>query len=301
MSCKALTQICIGIFRVLVSRTQTRRAEEVALDLAEAIAERMANNGIWIAPSGSEGLYVASIRALVRQASMRPAMAKRSVFVVGDAERMVAQEGADQAANAFLKLLEEPSPHTTIIMTTSEPGSILPTIRSRVVSFRISDVAAADMRTFLRNEIVRKHVDHAGAGARTSSGSPGKLLSHGLSSTAFGAAEELLSLALRERSPETLAASALLTARFGVSGARGEFSDMLDALVVVMHERVQQVVQETTQTDNGAGAEHEAFNASRAMLIIEAAKQQSRGNVSPQLVGAELLRQLNLTMRRRST
>ena len=47
----------------------------------------------------------------------------RRVFVVGDAERMVPQEGADMAANAFLKLLEEPLPDTFLILTTSEPGA----------------------------------------------------------------------------------------------------------------------------------------------------------------------------------
>jgi DNA polymerase-3 subunit delta' len=47
---------------------------------------------------------------------------------------MVPQEGADAAANAFLKLLEEPPADTTLILTSSEPGALLPTIRSRVVA-----------------------------------------------------------------------------------------------------------------------------------------------------------------------
>ena len=58
--------------------------------------------------------------------------------MIGDAERMVAQEGSDQAANAFLKLLEEPPADTTLILTSSEPGALLPTIRSRSVSVRVA-------------------------------------------------------------------------------------------------------------------------------------------------------------------
>ena len=49
------------------------------------------------------------MRAIVQQASLTPAMAAKKVFIIGDADRMVPQEGAEFAANAFLKLLEEPS------------------------------------------------------------------------------------------------------------------------------------------------------------------------------------------------
>ncbi len=277
--------------------------DEVAADMADAIAERMENNGLWMAPPGSDALYVATVRALVRQASMRPAMARRAVFVIGDAERMIAQEGADQAANAFLKLLEEPSPHTTIIITTSEPGSLLPTIRSRVVSFRVPDLSAADMEAFSQNSAVKKRMGSGGisgasAGSRTLAGSPGKLLSSDLSAGAIGAAEELMELALRERSPQTIVEATLLSAQLGVSGARGAFSDMLDALVAVLHDRVQERVNEMSKSGSDSAAAHEAYNGSRAMLLIETAKQRARGNVSPQLIGAELLRHLNMTMRR---
>ena len=47
---------------------------------------------------------------------------------------LVVQEGQDEAANAFLKLLEEPPPHALIVLTSSEPGALLPTIRSRVIA-----------------------------------------------------------------------------------------------------------------------------------------------------------------------
>ena len=100
--------------------------DDVKADLAEAITERMEAEGLWGPTPGTEGLYVATVRALVHMAAVRPAMAARQVFVVGDAERMVSQEGADQAANAFLKLLEEPPAGTTLLLTTSEPGLCCP-------------------------------------------------------------------------------------------------------------------------------------------------------------------------------
>jgi DNA polymerase III subunit delta' len=70
---------------------------------------------------------------LMQMASRSPAMARRKVFIIGDAERMAPQASSQEAANAFLKLLEEPLPDTTLILTSSEPGALLPTIRSRVV------------------------------------------------------------------------------------------------------------------------------------------------------------------------
>jgi DNA polymerase-3 subunit delta' len=81
-------------------------------------------------------------------------MGKRKVFIVGDAERMVPQEGSDMAANALLKLLEEPPANTFIILTSSEPGALLPTIRSRVVNIRVAPLTTRDMESFLADPIV---------------------------------------------------------------------------------------------------------------------------------------------------
>ena len=130
--------------------------DQVRDDYAEATAERAANSGLYAAPSGSEGIYVATVRSLVQRAAMSPAMGKRKIFIVGDAERMVPQEGADMAANAFLKLLEEPPADTTIILTSSEPGALLPTIRSRVVAVRVPLVPNAAVRAFVENPDVKK-------------------------------------------------------------------------------------------------------------------------------------------------
>ncbi len=130
-------------------------AAEIEADYADAIAGRMEANGLYAPPSGSEGIFVATVRAVVHAAALSPAVAHRKVFVIGDAERMVSQEGADQAANAFLKLLEEPPENTNLILTTSEPGALLPTIRSRVIAVRVPRFTEGEMRGFLADEAVR--------------------------------------------------------------------------------------------------------------------------------------------------
>lgn len=58
-----------------------------------------------------------------------PLMARNKVAVFRSAERMNAQ-----TANALLKTLEEPPVFGRIVLTTSEPSRLLPTVRSRCLS-----------------------------------------------------------------------------------------------------------------------------------------------------------------------
>ena len=157
---------------------------DVKADLAEAIDDRMKNDGLWTPPEGLESLYVSTVRALIQMSATRPAMSKRAVFVVGDAERMVSQTGSDQAANAFLKLLEEPPNDTTIIITSSEPGSLLPTIKSRVVAVRVSPLAIADVAAFVDDPAVSSRLkgitrDEAIRAAHGAPGGIGRIRKHG--------------------------------------------------------------------------------------------------------------------------
>ena len=76
-------------------------------------------------------------------------MANGQIFIVGDAEMLVSQEASQEAANALLKLLEEPPGASRFILTSSEPGRLLPTIRSRTVSIHLTPVPVADVEAFL--------------------------------------------------------------------------------------------------------------------------------------------------------
>jgi DNA polymerase III delta prime subunit len=82
--------------------------DAISQECQEAVGERVAAHGLYSHPDGSSGIYLYIARLIVQQAVSTPAMAHRKVFVVGDAERMVPQAANPDAANAFLKLLEEP-------------------------------------------------------------------------------------------------------------------------------------------------------------------------------------------------
>jgi len=264
---------------------------DVAAYRSEAIAERVEADGLWTTPSGSEGYHIRTMKALVRSASIRPAMAKSAVFILGDSERLVVQEGSADAANVFLKLLEEPPPGTTLILTTSEPGALLPTIKSRVVSIRVPSVARVDIEAFLDDAAVQRRL---GTTSREETiaragGAPGSLLGADSAAASYAAARRLLDAALQPATPAGSAERIKTAARQGVAGARGAFSDMLDALTVLLHDRTRKLV--------AAGQESDARRTATALVLVENAKLRAHGNVSPQLLGASLISALHQTLR----
>lgn len=264
---------------------------DVRDDYQDAIAERVSNGGLYAAPPGNEGIFVATVRAIVQEAVMSPAIGSRKVFVIGDAERMVSQEGADQAANAFLKMLEEPAHNTNIILTSSEPGALLPTIRSRTVAVRVAPLPEPAVRAFLSDPVVEEALDTA-HGARSineriqlASGAPGTLFGDDARGRAMAAARRLLDAAAAPQVSERHAAAMAV----GASGARGSFTDVLDSLILILAERMRAALHD--------GNEQRALAVSRAADSVGRARLLAGGNVNPQLITSSLLRDLSVAIR----
>ncbi|MFN2570972.1 MAG: ATP-binding protein [Gemmatimonadales bacterium] len=292
-SCRYLADLTHPDLHWIFPRPRLRDSDpdldQVRDDYADAIAERAANHGLYAAPSGSEGIYVATVRSIVQQAAISPAIGKRKVFIVGDAERMVPQEGADMAANAFLKLLEEPPTDTTLVLTSSEPGALLPTIKSRVVTVRVPLVADAAVRAFVGDPIVKKALDSvakasAAERVRAAAGAPGRLFSGAAEAKATMNARRIVDAATGAK-PALVHSVALSQ---GTMGARGNFADTLDALVELLGERVRDALH---RKDVGAAA-----SAAKAVDAVLQAQTYASGNVSPQLVTSKLIRQLSATL-----
>jgi DNA polymerase-3 subunit delta' len=261
--------------------------DDVRDDYAEAIAERVANGGLYAPPSGSDGIYVATVRAIVRTAAMSPALARRKVFVIGDAERMVPQEGSDAAANAFLKLLEEPPADTTLVLTSSEPGALLPTIRSRVISVRVTPISDAAVGEFLADKIVKSQLRSDNSKTPVSeliglaAGAPGRLLASASLREATQQAQRLLDAA----TSADRAGGYRVAFGQGAARARGSFTDTLEALEVLLHHRVRSAV--------ASGNERLSAGAAKALEVVERVKEQASGNVNPQLLTAALIREMS--------
>ena len=262
------------------------KLEDVTADQAEAVAERVESGGLYAAPPGEEAIYVATVRAIVQSAAMSPAIAKRKVYIVGDAERMVSQTGSDQAANAFLKLLEEPPADTFIILTSSEPGALLPTIKSRVVSLRVSPLTSGEVKEFLAHPgvagVLRK--EHSGMSdaelVSLSSGAPGRLFGQDAWEAAATNARALLEAASSGDDAKMFKAAFVQ----GTSKARGKFSDTLDVLSVLLHDRAR---------DEAAVSPRTARGAAIAIEAVERAKELAENNGNPELITASLLREIS--------
>jgi DNA polymerase III subunit delta' len=259
-------------------------------------------------PDGLAGIYLAHVHVLLRAAAVRPAMGSRKVFIVGDAEALVPQEASPEAANALLKLLEEPSADTTLILTASDPDVLLPTIRSRMLPVRLRPLQHNAVAEFLV-ERAGAAVDDAQRAARISQGSIGRALAFLPTRNGAGALDEIRTAA-RNLLDAALATDG--TARFAAAlaespaGARGTFSDTLEFLTVWLRDLAAA----------GAGAEDVVVNVDSlswlraqaernpgalrgvpfAIRDVEATIQLTQLNINPQLALATLLRRIHVRL-----
>jgi hypothetical protein len=103
-----------------------------------------------IVTTGKIGLHsVASIRGVLDQLALTPHGGKGRAVLIEDADKML-----PQGANALLKALEEPPSRTLIVLSTSSPHRILPTIFSRAQTIRIPFICAQEM------QVVQPLLDH---------------------------------------------------------------------------------------------------------------------------------------------
>src|SRR3954447_13116882 len=100
----------------------------------------------WVAPTSAAGILVGDIdEAVVAGAARTPFEAQRRVFVIEDADEL-----NDQAANRMLKTLEEPPSFAHLILLTSRPGEVLPTIASRCQEVRFDAPSVAEIAARLQ-------------------------------------------------------------------------------------------------------------------------------------------------------
>jgi DNA polymerase III subunit delta' len=242
----------------------------------EALAEEMAarrEQPLYQPPSGLASHGIASARLLSRQLRLTPALARHKLFVVGDAERLVAQRANPEAANALLKALEEPPADTVLVLTSSEPEAILPTVLSRVVRVRVGRLPDSVVTQFAQHELGITAQRALEQRVTAAEGSIGKLLADGTDRGAGSAVEAVLAAAHR-----TPADRYLLALGQPPFQARGAFTALLDDLL------------ERLRADARAGRETGAVVAAMARVLD--ARELAQGNVNPQLLTAVLVEDL---------
>jgi DNA polymerase III subunit delta' len=126
---------------------------ETLVAIAYAIADRLLNvpdstahfpaeqhpDLFALRPAGkSRQISAEATRQLIGKVQVSAAVAPRKVAIVFEADRM-----NTTSANIFLKTLEEPPANSTLLVLTTRPYALLPTIRSRMLHFRFPSAATA--------------------------------------------------------------------------------------------------------------------------------------------------------------
>ena len=97
--------------------------------------------------SVSSEIRIGAIRWVQNRLSFSKNEAKKRICIIEDADKMNIN-----TANAFLKTLEEPPEDTVIILTTSKPNSLLPTILSRCQRVAFNNLSNATVENILRED-----------------------------------------------------------------------------------------------------------------------------------------------------
>ncbi len=263
-----------------------KQVDEVEEAIGAALAERR-TKPLYGPPDGLAGHGVATARLIARRAALTTVEGHGRVFLIGEAERLAVQEGQEEAANALLKLLEEPPAGTVFVLTAAEPRRLLPTIRSRAVTVRLGRLADEEVRAFLAERL-----DPAPAGkelaerVRRAEGSIGAALQDDAESAAKAYRDAGAFLEAVLAGPERRLMAALSQ---GVFAARGAFTAMLDAMADLLGEAAREAAGGKARRPLPSGLGRRPLDALlAAQARVAAAREAAQGNVNPQLLAAVL-------------
>ena len=263
-----------------------KQVEEVEEAIAGVLAERR-TAPLYGPPDGLAGHGVATARLIARRASLTSVEGGPRVFLLGGAERLAVQEGQEEAANALLKLLEEPPAGAVFVLTASEPRRLLPTIRSRAVTVRLGRLTDEEVRAFLAARLEPapegRELDER---VRRAEGSIGAALHDDadVAARAYRDAGAFLEAVLG--GPERRLMAALSQ---GVFAARGAFTAMLDAMADLLGEAAREAAGGKPRRTLPRGLGRRPLDALlAAQERVAAVREAAQGNVNPQLLAAVL-------------
>ena len=260
-----------------------KQVKEAGETLGEIMEERR-QKPLWGAADGMWAHGVPSARLLLKRAVLTPMEAKKKVFIVGNAERLIAQIGTEDAPNALLKVLEEPPADTQLVLTATDPRRLLPTIRSRSIVVRLGRLSDEEVRGFL--------TAHAGLAPRTAD----ERVATAEGSIGHALAEDGSSARHRD------AAASVIDAVVAGDGrqferalsqppyqARGDFAAMLDALSQLLSDAAREGTggQPSRPVPKSLKGRPVAGLAAASDMVM-AAREAAQGNVNPQLLLAAL-------------
>ncbi|MBL7074266.1 DNA polymerase III subunit delta' [candidate division KSB1 bacterium] len=115
--------------------------------LGEEIAKKADDYYHTIRIPGGNNILIEQIRPLNRYLAFRPVESDWKVIIIFQADRLT-----PEAANALLHILEEPPSQSLFLLVSGQPGSILPTIRSRCQGVRFANVGEEEILRGLKEK-----------------------------------------------------------------------------------------------------------------------------------------------------
>jgi len=95
----------------------------------------------------ADAIKIEYIRGLKKEISLKPFEAKKKIFIINDAHNLT-----PEAANAILKILEEPPSDSLIILISSKPKLLFDTIVSRCKTIRFSPLSRQGLKEILKQD-----------------------------------------------------------------------------------------------------------------------------------------------------
>jgi DNA polymerase-3 subunit delta' len=168
-------------------------------------------------------IVIEDVRATIDFLRLTPAEGAWRVLIVDAADDL-----NRNAANALLKILEEPRPRTVLILVSHAPGRLLPTIRSRCRRLTLSPLPEAVMEAELKARAPELQGEDLRLVAALAEGSLGHALTL-VESEALGLFHEIAGLLLQWPRAET-AALHKLADRIGGRGTEQTFEQAAELL-----------------------------------------------------------------------
>ena len=92
----------------------------------------------------ANSIKIESIRQIKKEIYLTGERGKKKVYIISNADMM-----RREAANSFLKVLEEPPGDALIILTTSKINSLLPTISGRCQKVKFNAIGSRDLKDYI--------------------------------------------------------------------------------------------------------------------------------------------------------
>ena len=214
---------------------------------------------------GSGGRYLVSqVKAMRAEIFNTSLSAEGRAVLLYHVERM-----NEESANALLKVMEEPPEGVLFLLTADSLASVLPTIRSRCISFAAAPVSPADCTRFCTGRGVDKKT--AALYSELFDGHIGTVLSAAQDEGRTAQVEKALELAKAAAARDSYAAAVLLSAyEKDKAGAAALLTDFRAVAAAGLR--------------GSAHAPVQGVQAQRALRLAEAAIQRLGAQVNPRIV-----------------